>query len=259
MKRHAHSRKRLGTRSARRLGPAVAIALMTGAAAPAAAGELKILSSHLPPYSMDRENGERGFVAEITREIARRVGADPELHYAPWARVYKAVRHRPNRLLAPVARTPEREEELSWVVPVFPDRMVVVTHGEDAAPLTLDEAREAGLIGVQRNSAMHQLLKSRDVDDSKLLVSADQKESARLLSIGRIDAWLSMESFAVYAMKQVGHDPHKLVFGETLKELTIYIGGSPGLPDAVKQRWRDAFRAMKRDGTYQEIMAEYGT
>jgi len=225
---------------------------------PAAAGELKILSSHLPPYSMDRESGERGFVAEITREIARRVGADPELHYAPWARVYKAVRHRPNRLLAPIARTEQREDDLSWVVPVYPERMMVFTLAGTEA-MTLDEAAEAGLIGVQRNSSMHELLRERGIDRDDLLVSANQKESARLLEMGRIDAWVSLESLAIFAMKEAELDPDRLVYGETLKEFHIYIGGSPDLSEDVKQRWRDAFEAMKDDGTYRNIMAEYGS
>ncbi|SDG44355.1 amino acid ABC transporter substrate-binding protein, PAAT family [Limimonas halophila] len=237
---------------------AAMLAVLPGDGA-ADASDLKILSAHLPPYSMDTQDGKRGFVAEIAKEIARRVGNPTELHYAPFARVYKAVREREKRLLAPIARTPKREDELSWVVPVFPDRMVVVTYGEDAEPLTLAEALDAGLVGVQRNSAMHQMLQARGVDESKLIVSADQRESARLLSLGRIDAWLSMESFAMYAMQEAGHDPEKLVYGETLKELTIYIGGSPGLSEAVKERWREAFRAMKNDGTYQRIMGHYGS
>ncbi|SDG44331.1 amino acid ABC transporter substrate-binding protein, PAAT family [Limimonas halophila] len=245
------------SRAARALTLAATLAVLAVAGA-AKADDLKVLSAHLPPYSMDVEDGKRGFVAEVAKEIARRVGAPTELHYAPWARVYRAVRERENRLLAPIARTPQREDELSWVVPVFPDRMVVFTHGEDAEPLTLAEAREQDLIGVQRGSLMHELLKKRGVEADKLQVQARQAETARLLARDRVDAWVSLESLAVFAMKEAGLDPEKLVYGETIDSYTIYIGGSPGLPETVKQRWREAFEAMKRDGTYQEIMAKYG-
>jgi len=236
----------------------LAVLVVWAFASPAAADDLRILSSHLPPYSVDADSGERGFVAEITKEIAERVGAPTKLHYAPWARVYKAVRQRPNRLLAPIARTEDREDDLSWVVPIYPEQMVVFTHAGTQA-MTLEEAAETGLIGVQRNSSMHELLRDRGIDESKLVVSADQKESARLLDLGRIDAWVSLESLAIFAMKEAGLDPDDLVYGETLKEFTIYVGGSPGLSEDVKKRWREAFRDMKADGTYQEIMANYGT
>jgi len=237
----------------------LAVMLLWGVTSPAAAGDLKILSSHLPPYSMDADSGERGFVAEITKEIARRVGAPAELHYAPWARVYKAVRERDNRLLAPIARTDQREEDLTWVVPVFPDRMVVFTKGPDADRLTLEDARENGLIGVQRGSLMHELLKNRGVPPSRLVVSTHQADTARLLEEGRVDSWVSLESLAIFAMKEAGLDPGSLVYGETIDTYTIYIGGSPGLSEDVKKRWREAFEAMKADGTYQEIMSSYGT
>jgi len=236
----------------------VAVLLLWSVTSPAAAGDLKILSSHLPPYSMDTDSGKRGFVAEITKEIARRVGVEPELHYAPWARVYKAVRQREDRLLAPIARTEQREDDLSWVVPIYPEKMVVFTDAGTRA-MTLQEAAGTGLIGVQRNSSMHELLRDRGIDESKLVVSADQKESAKLLDRGRIDAWVSLESLAIFAMKEAGLDPDDLVYGETLTEFTIYIGGSPGLSEDMKTRWREAFRDMKADGTYQEIMSSYGT
>ncbi|WP_176758673.1 substrate-binding periplasmic protein [Limimonas halophila] len=218
---------------------------------------MKILSADIPPYSI-KDGETQGFVAEVAKEIARRVGQSPELNYSSWSRVYKAIQTQPNRLLAPIARTPQREEKLTWVVPVYPDRMVVMTYGEDAEKLSLKEAAEKGMVGVQQDSLMHELAKKRGIDASNLDISGDTATPARKLAAGRIDAWLVLESMAMMTMKQEGIDPGPAKIGEVIKEFTIYIGGSPDLPDQVVKRWRDAFEAMKKDGTYAEIMSMYG-
>jgi len=247
---------RLG-RLGRTLGAAAAVAALVGVAAPVQAQDLKITSAHLPPYSMKGED-KQGFVAEVAREIAERVGNPTDLHYSSWSRVYKTIQSKPNRLLAPIARTPQREDKLSWVVPVFPDRMVLLTYGEDAEELTLKEAAEKGTVGVQQDSLMHELAKKRGIDSSNLDVSGDLTSIARKFAAGRIDAWLSLESLAIFSMREEGVDTGPLTVGEVVNEFTVYIGGSPGLSEDVKQEWRDAFEAMKEDGTYDEIMSKYG-
>ncbi|WP_176758672.1 substrate-binding periplasmic protein [Limimonas halophila] len=235
----------------------LAVAALLGTGAPVQAKDLKILSAHLPPYSMKGED-KQGFVAEVAQEIAERVGNPTKLHYASWSRVYKTIQNKPNRLLAPIARTPQREDKLSWVVPVFPDRMVLLTYGDDAEKLSLQEAAKQGIVGVQQDSLMHELAKKRGIKSKNLDVSGDLTSIARKFAAGRIDAWLSLESLAVFSMKEQGLDTDPMKVGETISEFTVYIGGSPGLSDKVKQRWRDAFEAMKKDGTYEEIMAKYG-
>jgi len=238
-------------------GAVLATAALLGAAAPAQAQDLKILSSHLPPYAMKGE-AKQGFVAEVAQEIAERVGNDPELHFSSWSRVYKTIQSKSGHLLAPIARTPQREDKLSWVVPVFPDRMVLLTYGENAEELSLKEAAEKGTVGVQQDSLMHELAKKRGIDSSNLDVSGDLNSIARKFAAGRIDAWLSLESLAVFSMKEQGLDTDPITVGEVVSEFTVYIGGSPDLSEDVKQEWRDAFEAMKDDGTYEKIMAKYG-
>lgn len=243
---------------------AARIALAAGAAAAflgiwstpgAKAQEMTILSAHLPPYSMNNES-QPGFVREVAEELARRVGQPDDVAYSSWSRVYNEVRNRPDRLLAPVARTAQREDLLSWVVEVFPDRMVVLTYGDNAAPMTLEEAASDGIMGVQQDSLMHELVKERGVENVD--VSGDLNSIARKFGAGRINSWLSLESLAIFSMMEEGIDTDKVVIGEVINEFGIYIGGSPDLSESQMQPWRDAFAEMKDDGSYATIMAKYG-
>lgn len=245
----------------RRLQRLAAIALSAAclslaAPTPVAAKDLRIMSAHLPPYSMNEEGSKPGFVAEVAREMARRVGQSDKLHYASWSRVYNSIQKRDDRLLAPIARTAAREDKLNWVVPVFPDRMVLITYGGSGEPVSLKEASEQGIIGVQQDSLMHELAEKKGIDN--LDVSGDLNSIARKFAAGRVDFWLSLESLAIFSLKEEGYDPEKVEVVDVINEFDIYIGGSPNLTKADMRPWRDAFESMKADGTYDKIMAKYG-
>lgn len=235
-------------------GMATAV-LTSGGVLDVKAQELKILSAHLPPYSMN-EGDQPGFVREVAQELAQRVGQSDAVSYSSWSRVYNEVQTQPHRLLAPVARTAQREDQLSWVVEVFPDRMVMLTYGEGAEPTTLDEAANDGIMGVQQDSLMHEMAEARGM--TNLDVSGDLNSIARKFGAGRIKSWLSLESLAIFSMLEEGVDTDKVVVGEVINEFGIYVGGSPDLTDAEMQPWRDAFAEMQEDGSYDTIMAKYG-
>lgn len=221
----------------------------------AATDDLKIFSADLPPYAM-RNADKPGVVAEVAQELAYRVGQSDKLTFMPWGRVYRKVQKGPDVLLAPIARTPQREDKLNWVVPVFPDRMVLFSYGEDAEAKNLAAAAETGPIAVQKGSLMHELAEKRGIEN--LAVTAKIGSIARKIAAGRVKYWLSLESLAVFSLIDEGYDPDKLVAGEVISEFTVYIGASPDVGEARMQPWREAFEAMKADGTYDAIMAKYG-
>lgn len=224
--------------------------------APAPAAEdVTIFSAHLPPYAMKGE-AKNGFVAEVAQEMARRVGASDELVFKPWGRVYRQIQSGPKSLLAPIARTEQREDKLKWVAPVYPDRMAVFSYGDHGESITLEEAAKRGPVAVQKDSLMHELAKKRGIEN--LEVTANLDSIARKVAVGRIKYWLSLESLATYSLEGEGYDPEKLVVGEVINEFTVYIGASPDLTEDELQPWREAFDAMKADGTYDAIMADYG-
>lgn len=234
-----------------------AFALAVAAPAPdAQAQDMKILSAHVPPYAMDEDDMPNGFVADIVQELAQRVGQSDEIHFSSWSRVRDELESEPNRLLAPLVRTPEREDTASWVVPVFEDRMVVLSYGDGAQEMTLDDAEQAGFIGVQQNTVMHEMLEERGIEN--LDVDGDQEALARKLAAGRLASWVSLESMALFAMQLEGIDPSKIVYGEVLGTLDVYIAGSSSLSDGDLAPWREAFEEIKADGTYDAILADYG-
>lgn len=232
-----------------------ALSLVLGGTDNAQAQELKLLSADLPPYSM-LNSDKTGFVAEVAVEIAKRIGQPTKLNYAPWSRVYRETQEQPNRVLAPIARTPQREDKFTWIVPVFQDRMVVLTYGDGASPMTLKEAAATGKLAVQQDSLIHELARKRGL--TNLDVTPELKLIARKIAAGRATAWLSLESLAVFSLAEEGLDPDKLVVGETINEFLVTIAGSPTLKPSQVAPWREAFQAMKDDGTYGDIMAKYG-
>jgi polar amino acid transport system substrate-binding protein len=103
---------------------------------------------------------------------------------------------------------------------------------------------------------MHEPARKRGVDN--LDVSGDTNATARKFAVGSADYWLSLESLAIFSLKEEGYETDKAQVVDVINEFDIYIGGSPNLSEEDMKPWQNAFQAMKDDGTYDEIMARYG-
>lgn len=81
--------------------------------------------------------------------------------------------------------------------------------------------------------------------------------NARLMQQRRIDAWLAPRLMVIYAYREVGGDPADLGIGAIVRPSEIWLAASKSLPDAEARKWQQAFEAMRADGSYQRILAEY--
>ncbi|MGC9435532.1 MAG: hypothetical protein ACP5C4_05540 [Methanomicrobiales archaeon] len=61
------------------------------------------------------------------------------------------------------------------------------------------------------------------------------------------------------AARDAGVDPASIEALYTVREVPLYIAFSEGTPSAVVERWQEALDTMKRDGTYDAILARWGT
>lgn len=66
----------------------------------------------------DRKGRLSGFAVELLRELFRRGGIHSEILMAPRGRALIEARAQPNVLTFPLARTPEREAQFHWLVPI---------------------------------------------------------------------------------------------------------------------------------------------
>lgn len=228
----------------------LAMALSAGAAR--AAEPMHLISLEFPPYYTIIEKGKPLSGFSLLQELARRVGTSPEVEILPVARAVDAMMKTPNRL-GTATITEARKPLFTWIAEVATDQLVIATpKGKRVARLE-DLPRDAKL-GVLLASTMQ-----RAYDNGFTQVSPVRTESLNLAKLmeGRIDAWLSYASLIKYECIKAECSPDSFDYSEPFGVFHFYLVTSKDTKEAVYGPYRDAFRAMRKDGTYDRLIKKH--
>ncbi|WP_301664293.1 transporter substrate-binding domain-containing protein [Methanoculleus frigidifontis] len=218
---------------------------------------LNLYAQDFPPYSfVDEDGAVTGQSTEIAREIARRLNENVTIEVAPWAEGYRAALSEPDTGLYPIVRTAEREPLFLWAGPIGTYEYVFYAkNGSAISAVSLDAVRKAGAVGVVQDDVRHQYLVENGV--TNLALYADDTAAVRALMNGTVDLWLGSSNTASETALAAGIDPASLMPVYPVKEDELYIAFNNRTPAAVVEAWQATLSAMKRDGSYDAILAEY--
>ncbi|WP_286190128.1 transporter substrate-binding domain-containing protein [Labrenzia sp. R4_2] len=219
-----------------------------------AAQRYLFVTAEVPPYSLPSDEGRTGFVIDVVRELLSRLDAPLEIVSLPWRRAMETLKQGENVLMAPLARTPDRETRYKWVVPILTEEVRLYTI-DDGPILTLEAARKLPSITVQGGSAMEELgirLGLQNLD-----VAPDNFSMVKMLAYGNSNAMISFRMLALWSMEREGLDPERLVPGEVLDRFDVSIAATLETPEEILQPIREAFDVMRSDGSLQMILERY--
>ena len=110
-------------------------------------------------------------------------------------------------------------------------------------------------MGVLLGSTMQQRLQ----DAGFTQVSPVRTESLNLAKLleGRLDAWLSYVSLVKWECAKVGCEPDGLAYSEPFGLFRFFLVTSIETREEVIAPYREAFRAMRSDGTYDRLIRKY--
>lgn len=217
----------------------------------ARAEELKVFTTHLPPFTMD--NSDRpGFVVEIAQEVARRANLDLSIQFRPWSRAQTEVRLGTNLAILPFARTAEREPHFTWVGALFDIEVNFVDIAGRAH--TRDSARTLNSVLVQEGTSFVTSLKNDGF--TNLVTRPDTVTNGRMLAGGRVDAWYvsNAEALWVWKMAKLAGKP---TIGPKIVDEQQWLALSPGADPELVERLRKAIASVMADGTRDRIIASY--
>ncbi|CAK0770411.1 putative Amino acid ABC transporter substrate-binding protein [Azospirillaceae bacterium] len=215
--------------------------------------QVHLITAELAPYSFMRGDRAVGVCYDLVMEMAKRVGYSGGIEFIPWARAQQMVQDDPSAILVQQSRSPERERQYRWIAPLLTDQWLFAGRGDIA--LASSEGLKPLKIGVIRSSATERYLREHKFFD---IDTAETDEiNARKLMAGRIEAWLGYRLMIRQAMRNVGFDPNRIVYGPSLRNIEIYFAGNPAIPESEARRWFNALSAMRIDGTYEKIVALY--
>jgi ABC-type amino acid transport substrate-binding protein len=219
---------------------------------------LQLLTEEFPPYNFAGPDGTiTGSSTDVVREIVARLGVNAEIELVAWGEGYNRTRSTPDTALYSTARTTERENLFRWVGPIGSYDMTFFARNDSGISLSsLEEAKKAGTIAVVRDNARHQYLVTRNV--SNVALYPDDESCVRALMSGESKLWLGSAVSANQTIVQAGYLPDDVRPLYTVQTSELYIAFNNQTSPETIAAWQDALDAMKRDGTYQAILAQYG-
>lgn len=147
------------------------------------------------------------------------------IHRVPWPRAQKNVSTGKNQLIAPLARTPLRESQFTWIVPLADTNNVIFSLKEPAKNLL--EARNIyDRIGVGQGSAQADTLIEQGFRPAQLIHLSLGENPGRLLALGRIDGWFTSVEEGKYIWYDLLREKRILRSTPTLSTTTLYLACS---------------------------------
>ncbi|MGY6039006.1 substrate-binding periplasmic protein [Aeromonas sp. AE23HZ002T15] len=215
-----------------------------------------VIAAEVPPYVIRSQQGApSGMAIEVLEEAARRLHEPLTIELMPLARALSQARHRPDTLLLPPVRSPQREQQFLWVAPLLEEAFVLASHRDHhPAPLTRRELPTLAL-GVMRGSYGQSL--SQPLPKGREEAVTEEISNASKLAMGRIQGWAVAWNTARYTQQQAGLPLADLVRGETLQRTAIYLAAHPDFSPSEAARWRQAIDIMRQDGSLARILRQY--
>lgn len=207
-----------------------------------------------PPFNFIDASGEvKGFDVDIAEALCAEMGADCELVTQSWDGIIPGlIAGRYDAIIASMSITPERQEAVSFSEPYYSNKLQFIAPNEsDFGPSDASDA----VIGAQRATIAAQWLQD-NVPEADIRVYDTQENAYLDLESGRLDAvladvyvsyeWLESDEGAAYEFKG---DP---VYDDDKIAIAVRKGD-----EALAARFSEAIEAIRADGKYQAINAEY--
>jgi polar amino acid transport system substrate-binding protein len=229
--------------------------VVLGLPAARAAGQIApftLVCPEFPPYSVEKGPQAPGLLIELLQLLGLELGLELQPQYYPFARASLLAQRGPRTAIAPLARTPEREGQYRWLLPLFTQRYVLLARAErwlalQALP-SLRELRVAALRGSvspPRLRALQYLNVSEEGSYEHLL---------RRLDEGSADLIYGSQPLFIGALRSSGRALRDYQLGPVLDELGVWLGGSPDFEEADAQALRAAMERLRRSGAYTRFL-----
>lgn len=235
---------------------------ISGTAYPAHAQEITIVTENYPPFHYEHNGVVVGQGTETVQAVLDVLNIKARIEVYPWARAYYMALHHKNTLIYGIARTPQRENLFKWIGVSSPVRycLFALTSRNDIHVRTLEDAKRYK-IGTVRDDIIELYLKEKGFRiRENIEPNSSYEANLKKLINERIDLWGVVDLTAHYLVHS-NHYPKNIIKEVyCLKELSTegaYMAFSKKTPDALVDRFREALKKIKADGTYDRILSEY--
>ncbi len=157
--------------------------------------DVVIYTENYPPYNYPDANGAvTGEATQLVHNVMRASGLSYEIRLLPWTRAMRNTMSDNNALIFSIVRSPEREEEFKWLVPIARDHYYLFGRANDNRPITAEHIRSGRhqVVCVFEDISC-QLLRDFGLPDEAILEGIDitRADAMKLVQTGRVDFYVA--------------------------------------------------------------------
>lgn len=219
-------------------------------------GEFQLVTEEYPPVTFLKDGRPSGFVTDMVRAIAARLGVPDDVRLTSWKNAYNMGLTYPKVVLFSAERTPEREGLFHWVGPVGRNSAILYARkGSGIRIASLEEAKGINAIATTTNWFTEQHLQRAGFDN--LRSSPDPRDNVRQLMNGEVQLSVFTDLTIAEIARDAGYRLDDLEPVFPVSQTDFYIAMSRDTPAEVVQAWQAALDGLKQDGTFEEIYRHY--
>ena len=214
---------------------------------------LTLVTEDYPPFNMSNDGGKTvsGSSTDVMNEVLKRTGIKATIALYPWERAYKMAQEDKGTCVYSTTRTESREKLFKWVGPLVANSWVLYAKADSTISInTLDEAKKHTIGGYQ-GDATTAFLKEKGF---KLDEAMRDELNVKKLEAGRVDLWVAGNMSGQWVAKKAGVKVKPVL---TFKDVQLYAACNLAMPDDDIAKMNDAVKAIKSDGTFDQIMTAY--
>ncbi|WP_030128810.1 ABC transporter substrate-binding protein [Pseudomonas sp. QTF5] len=215
---------------------------------------LELYIPEAPPLTFVDGAKGHGMVGDAVLVAIANAGYVAHVHGLPWARSQKYVSEKQDLLIAPLSRTPEREEHFTWIASIMP--MERAFFSLDRQVSSFAQAKKTyRKIGVGLGSAQEEILRAQGFSDEQIYPLTIGDNPAQMLLKGRIDAWFNGVPESQYIWPKVSEQT--LLMSPVMSSADLYLACSRLCSAQLVQDLREAVETLRDDGTLARIQQSY--
>lgn len=227
----------------------------------ATAQPLTIISDPNPPLGYVKDGEIVGFTVDLIKLLLKRTGIDGKfVMYSSWARAYEMAQKEKDILIYQLTYTEERARLFQLVGPIMhgTDCLWKLKARKDVIVQNLEDAKQYR-VGTVRDYFTHKYLLEKGFEEGKNLEAVyDDDMNVKKLASGRIDLMFLEEFIFNYRVRELGYNRDDFEKALSVISHDSYIAFSRQTSQDVVSRFAEALEAMKKDGSYNSILQEYG-
>lgn len=219
---------------------------------------LRIVTTHLPPlvigYGGEHDGQAPGALHELVIELCKRINVTPAIEFLPWKRATVLAASSAATGIFPLTRTPEREREFRWLVPLYDENYVFLAPRGRAFDVERPANTKNMKIAMLRGSSLRAVV--IEMGYTNIVEARSIDELYRFVLAGIADAAFSEVAVVRNLLRNKFADAD-FVYSAPVSQTSAWLAGSLDFTEARGASFRRAMKDMKADGTYFSTLKRY--